>query len=127
MAIFSNPNKFLTVTGVNAFVGDVIRDITTMPHRLDKIAEDFAHRVQRDAKKRAPYDPNRRKPGPHLRDTIVVEKIDDGIYEVGPTAPYGHIIEFGSVRQAPQPYMLPALDRNAERFRIAVVKIAGEF
>lgn len=127
MAVFSNPQRLLSVTGVNVFVGDIIREVTQIPDRLDRLAFEYALRIQRDAQKRAPYDPNRRAPGPHLRDTITVDRLDKGVYVIGPEARYGHIVEFGSVRQAPQPYMLPALDRNVPRFQRALLKIVGEF
>lgn len=127
MAVVSNPQRLLSVTGINVFVGDMIREVTNTPHRLDRIARDYAERIARDARAMAPYDPNRRAPGPHLRDTITVDRLDDGVYIIGPEARYGHIIEFGSVRQSPQPYMLPALDRNADRFERAIVKVVGEF
>lgn len=120
MAIVSNPQQFLAITGINVFVGDVIRHITNLPIQLDRIGAEYARRVQRDARKVVPVDTGR------LRDSITVDRLDQGVYVIGPEAPYGHIVEFGSVRQSPQPYMLPALDRNTPRFEQAILKVAGQ-
>jgi HK97 gp10 family phage protein len=32
-------------------------------------------------------------------------------FEAGPTAGYGHYVEFGTSRMSPQPYMRPAFDK----------------
>lgn len=121
MALVSNPRRLLSVTGVNVFVGDVIRHVTLLPIQLDRIAQTYAERVARDARKTVPVDTGQ------LRDSITVDKLNQGVYIVGPEASYGHIIEFGSIRQAPRPYMLPALDRNTPRFEEAVRRVAGDF
>lgn len=43
--------------------------------------------------------------------------------EVGPTANYGHYVEGGTSRMAPQPYLFPALDRVAPSFEAAMGQV----
>ena len=40
--------------------------------------------------------------------------------EVGPTAEYGAYVEFGTSRQAPQPYLGPAADRHVPLLETAL-------
>lgn len=137
MALISNPKKTLTASGINVFLGDVIRGLTqtnafliaaqmaghanTVDAELHKIAGKYARRIERYAKTLAPVDTGT------LRDSISAEEVGPGVWVVGPEVPYAHILEFGSVYQPPQPYMLPALDRYEPQFIEACRKAAGEF
>jgi HK97 gp10 family phage protein len=48
----------------------------------------------------------------NLKSTIGQDFDDDGMgFEAGPTANYGHYVEYGTSRMSPQPYMRPAFDR----------------
>lgn len=44
--------------------------------------------------------------------------------EIGPTAAYGHYVEYGTSRMAPHAYMGPAFDRHAHMFEQALGQIA---
>ena len=62
----------------------------------------------------------------HLKSTISVDIDADGLgFEAGPHASYGHYVEFGTSRMAPQPYLLPAFDRQTEIAMRALEEIAG--
>jgi HK97 gp10 family phage protein len=51
----------------------------------------------------------------NLKNSIGQDFDDDGLgFEAGPTANYGHYVEFGTSRMSPQPYMRPAFDRAIE-------------
>lgn len=75
--------------------------------------------TERDAKILAPVDTG------NLRSSIGSD-IDGLTGSVGPTAEYAEYVEEGTSRQAPQPYMGPATDRNAALFEQAIAKIAGD-
>lgn len=48
----------------------------------------------------------------NLKNSIGVDFDPDGLgFEAGPTANYGHFVEYGTSRMSPQPYMGPAFDR----------------
>ena len=46
-----------------------------------------------------------------LRQSINVQKVDDGVYRVGTNVEYAVHVEFGTRSQAPQPFMRPAVER----------------
>jgi HK97 gp10 family phage protein len=47
----------------------------------------------------------------NLRNSIGVDLDPDGLgFEAGPTASYGHYVEYGTSRQGPASYMGPAFD-----------------
>ncbi|PZR55226.1 hypothetical protein DNL40_02325 [Xylanimonas oleitrophica] len=76
--------------------------------------------VERDAKTGVPVDTG------NLRATIssdVQATAGSVSGEVGPTANYGLFVELGTSKMAPQPYMGPALDRNAPAFEQAMAQI----
>ena len=67
-----------------------------------------AQAVERNAKALVPSVTGK------LRDAIHVEEHDDGTYVVaGDTeAWYGHFVEYGTVRQSPHPFLVPALEAS---------------
>jgi HK97 gp10 family phage protein len=73
--------------------------------------------TERDAKVFAPVDTGNLRNG--IYSTII-----GLVGEVGPTADYGDLVEGGTSRMAPQPYMGPATSRNAPPFHEACVAIA---
>lgn len=82
--------------------------------RLDETIEDVlrdeAARVVRAAKIRVPVSQEAK---PHLRDAIRAERISDTEYRVvaGDTERwYGHIVEHGSKRMPPRPFLQPAFE-----------------
>ncbi len=74
-----------------------------------------AQPIRKWARYFAPYDKNRKK-GTHLRDAILVSpgpKIFPDVLVVvrykRPGAPHAHLLEFGTVKMAPHPFMRPAV------------------
>ena len=70
--------------------------------------------IKERAKELAPYD-NKRVVGIHLRDAIIVKHVKgtNDIHRVGVKggskgAPHGHLLEFGTVKMAARPFLLPA-------------------
>lgn len=77
-----------------------------------------AETVRDDAKRRAPVDTG------NLRRHIIERKAFDDdygvMYLVGPEYPqaaYGHIVEGGSSKMAPHPFLRPALDAVGQKAR----------
>lgn len=68
-----------------------------------------AHDIETDAKAAAPVDTGQ------LRNSISSD-VRALTAEVGPTAFYGHMIEDGTSRTGPRPYMGPAADAHADAF-----------
>lgn len=53
----------------------------------------------------------------NLHDSIYSEPVGDGYeIEVGAGMDYAGYVEFGTSRQSPQPYLVPAIERNRQRF-----------
>ncbi|MEV7962409.1 HK97-gp10 family putative phage morphogenesis protein [Oerskovia paurometabola] len=78
--------------------------------------------VERDGKTFAPVDTG------NLRSTIgseVFETATSVTGEVGPTASYGGFVETGTSVKRPQPFMGPALDRNAPLLDAAIDQVIG--
>jgi HK97 gp10 family phage protein len=78
--------------------------------------------VERDAKSFTPVDTG------NLRSSIGTDITDTGTSiaaEVGPSAAYGLYVELGTSRMAPQPFMGPALDRNAPLLDAALDQVVG--
>lgn len=127
MAIFSNPSSLLSITGMNVFIGDMIRHITTVDDQLDRVAEKYANYIARDAKANVA----RQTSGTGtLEDSINVHKIEKGTYLIGPDIPpayHAHLVEYGVPSRGigPKPFMRPALDKWEPRFVEACTKIAG--
>lgn len=46
--------------------------------------------------------------------------------EVGPTASYGHYVEFGTSRMGPRPYMGPAFTRRRDLFVRAMSQVKAQ-
>lgn len=53
----------------------------------------------------------------------VTENRDGASAEIGPTANYGHFVEHGTSRMAPQPYLGPAFDRRIGVFEQAIGQV----
>lgn len=90
-----------------------------------------AEKIEHDAKERAPVGSPPEDPHPgRLRESIKAEKIDGEWWVLAPAragteeqgAPYGHMVEFGTVDTAPQPFLIPAAEDN--RVSVAVF-VAG--
>lgn len=104
----------------------------SLPVRCDLGAHLAAETIARDARANAPVGDPAEDPHPgRLRDSIHVERRDDGWYVLASAqadlaategAPYGHMVEFGTVDTAAQPFMVPAAEANRHE---TVVLIAG--
>lgn len=84
-----------------------------------------AYDIERDAKTIAPVDTGA------LRGSISTDLTGDGRHgsmsaEIGPTVEYGHFVERGTSRQAPQPYMGPAAERRVPQLEAALRRIGGD-
>jgi HK97 gp10 family phage protein len=76
--------------------------------RLEHVVDEGTDVVERDAKAAVPVATGK------LRAAIHKERRSDGTYVVGgdDDAWYGHLIEYGTTRTAPRPFMVPALEMN---------------
>jgi HK97 gp10 family phage protein len=122
LSIFSNPASLLSITGVNVFVGDMIRHITTIDDQLDKITETYAKRIERDAK--ANVKANSHDTGT-LHDSIAARRIDKAEWIIEATAPHSIYIEYGTSKMEPRPFMRPAFDKHVPRYERALIKMMG--
>lgn len=84
--------------------------------RLQEIIDEFSFRIQRDAQLMAPVDTG------FLRSSIVVAEIDPFYNEVQATADYAHFVEYGTRLTPAQPFMVPAMQKNAAAYREEVQK-----
>jgi HK97 gp10 family phage protein len=78
-----------------------------------------AEQVVEDAKSRVPVRSGR------LRDSIKAAPVFGGI-EVGPSAFYAALVEFGTAKVPPRPYMMPAAEKVQPEFIKAVQKIGEQ-
>jgi HK97 gp10 family phage protein len=88
--------------------------IAKMPERLDAAARAVAEAAAEHARDRVPVDSGR------LKAAIHVEREGSGEYAViagDHDAWYGHLVEFGTVRTAAHPFMVPAVDETRPTVR----------
>lgn len=90
--------------------------------RLSKSVRKAGLDMQRDAMLAAPVDTG------NLMSSISMDTDSDGLgVTVGPTANYGHFVEYGTSQMGPQPYMGPAFDRNVPLFEKAARLAASDW
>lgn len=87
--------------------------------RISVVVRRTAFAVERDAKLLVPVDTG------NLKNSITTN-VGEFDAEIGPTANYGHYVEEGTSRMAPQPYMGPSAERNAPKFEAAMAQVAHE-
>lgn len=91
--------------------------------RIDQLTRDAADTVVKGARDRAPVDSG------DLKDAIRVEQEADSKYSVTAgdrKAFYGHMVEFGTVRTSPRPFLVPALEASREDIiRAARARLEG--
>ena len=84
-----------------------------------------AQGIVQDAKDRVPVETGR------LRDAIHWEPTEEGISVIAGDQKvfYGHMVEHGSVHNAPRPFLVPALEQNRDEIERnvaeAVRKVVG--
>lgn len=81
--------------------------------RAARVLRSGAARIEADAKTAAPVDTG------NLQASIGTTITGDGRHgsmtaEIGPTAHYGAYVELGTSKMAPQPYLIPAMERNED-------------
>lgn len=95
-----------------------------IPEFIAKLKEDMravelaaAERIVQGAKDRVPVDPDAKT---HLRDAIhtKVDPEEEGVWVVAGNNKHwwGHILEHGSVKMGPHPFLIPAVEENTESF-----------
>lgn len=95
--------------------------------KVVRLAVAAGARVIRDkAKELAPYDSTRRT-GTHLRDAIVVRRVKNtndlmNIGVLARKAPHGHLLEFGTVKMSPRPFLRPAADTTKQEVAQTTIK-----
>ena len=83
--------------------------------------------IAEEAIQLAPYDLTR-KSGTHLIDAIIVRRIrnTNDVFRIGTIArdaPHAHLLEFGTVKMQPQPFLRPAVDNVQGGVAIKMMKI----
>lgn len=111
---------------INRLAADLRGVADRVGPKAQVIVRKTAYDVERDAKAFAPVDTGNLRSSISHTDLRTVGQSGDLAVEIGPTANYGHFVELGTSRQAPQAYMGPALDRNAPGFIAAMEQLGAE-
>lgn len=86
-------------------------EITAEMHaRVEAAIEHAAHGIADEAKTRVPVASGK------LRDAIHVDRQSDGVHVMGgdTDAWYGHLVEHGTARTSPRPFLVPAFEAQKE-------------
>ncbi len=97
-------------------------EIATLLHPTVQAAlKAGAERIAENARQRVPVQSGR------LRDAIHVEEDDGSFYVVAGNTEvfYGHIVEHGGAHTPPRPFLVPALEENADSVLGAVTSALG--
>lgn len=98
---------------------DLSKQAATLVPRASQVVRKVALDTEADAKAFAPVDTGM------LRNSITTAVTGDGLRAaVVATASYAPYVELGTSRQAPQPFMGPATDRNKPLFEEAMRHLA---
>lgn len=93
----------------------------TLVPRASAVVRKVAFDTEADAKALAPVDTGM------LRNSVTTAVMGDGLTAaVVATASYAFWVETGTSRQAPQPFMGPATDRNTPLFHEAMSQLGGD-
>lgn len=108
------PIEFIQA-GAREFAAELRAAATRAPAEAHTEVAKSAGRLEADMKARAPVRTGA------LRDGIGTDFDEDGLgAAVGPTAPYAHLVEFGTAHMQPKPFVRPAEDAEEPRFAAAV-------
>lgn len=100
---------------------DLSEQAETLVPRASAVVRKVAFDTEADAKTLAPVDTGM------LRNSITTAVTGDGLTAaVVATASYAPFVELGTSRQAPQPFMGPATDRNTPKFHEAMSQLGGD-
>lgn len=93
---------------------EVARSLDRMGSQARKYADPAVNVVAEDvadeANANAPEGPTG-----DLGGSYEATKVADGVYDVGSDIRYAPFVEKGTYKDAPQPHLYPAADRNADR------------
>jgi HK97 gp10 family phage protein len=103
--------------GLYRLAADLGAASATVTAKATQVVRKTALDVERDAKALC-----RVRTG-HLKGTIGPPVFNGLSAEISPSASYAAYVEFGTIYMGPQPYMGPALERNAEPFEQAMAQI----
>lgn len=107
-------------------LADLTQATVTVPVRAEEKVDEVAHKVEASAKEFAPKGD---RPHPKYPEKIAesIETTGEGTFrEVGPTARHGWFMENGTYKDAPQPYMGPALDKHEGELVSGLEDVAGD-
>ncbi len=122
-------------------IGPLMRLLGALPRNLQKNSYNNAVRagakvIADEAKLNAPFNPER-KTGVHLRKAIQLKKdkqnrnkfgwVVGTEYKGSKAAPHAHLLEYGTVKMAAQPFLRPAFAaKHAEAEEAIIQKLASE-
>ncbi|QFG09554.1 tail completion or Neck1 protein [Arthrobacter phage TripleJ] len=112
------------VSDINRLSGSLAQAAVNIGRGAQVVVRKAAIDTERDAKNFAPVDTGNLKSSIGHSDLRNVGQSGSLEAEVGPTANYGHYVEFGTSRMAPRAFLGPALDRNAPAFAQALEQLA---
>lgn len=120
-----------SLNGIDAWLEDVARIEADIDQVAPEVLVSAGTQVQRTMQALVPVDTG------NLQNHIVVDgPRQDGNFhyvEIGVigadanTATYGNVIEYGSTRQAAQPYIRPGLARNRGAIKAALLEFFARF
>lgn len=120
---------FLKIEGVDnvrAVEGEIMRAAGNVGAKGAAVVRRTAHDIEARMKRTAPVDTGA------MKNSVGVDFEGDGRFasfaaEIGPTVDYAPHVEFGTTRQAPQPFAFPAADAVEPSFIAALEKLADPF
>lgn len=120
------PSIHVDTSELNRLAVDLGEAAVKVGNRAQVVVRRTALAVEADAKAFAPVDTGNLRNSIGHSDLRAVTQTGVLEVEIGPTAHYGHFVEFGTSRNAPAAYMGPALDRQTPGFVAAMEQLAAE-
>lgn len=110
----------LDMSEVNALGGRLKATAGTVKSSAQKVVQKSAKAVERGAKSAAPVGPTGQ-----LQSEIYSATRGMSAQIISPTR-YAQFVEFGTYKDAPQPYMTPALEAEAPNYLAEMAKVGVE-